>query len=120
MEMKVPHILIPGWPIVLARGDSFAAEGIPHGVRQTTRGTEEVVSKVVGYIKHVLVMEPGNYQAVAFYSSVVVERNKGEHVGIHQDHGCFRSERRKRLCNAAERTRVSRWSITVSLRRRRR
>jgi hypothetical protein len=30
---------------------------------------------------------PRHHQAVAFYSSVVVSRNQGEHVGIHQDNG---------------------------------
>lgn len=33
MKMKVPHILIAGWPIVLASGDSFTLEDIPHSAR---------------------------------------------------------------------------------------
>lgn len=33
MKMVVPHILIAGWPVVLASGDPFTPEGIPHSVR---------------------------------------------------------------------------------------
>ena len=44
MKMKVPHILIAGWPVVLASGDSFASECMLHSVRQATRGTEEVAA----------------------------------------------------------------------------
>lgn len=85
MKMKVPHILIAGWPVVLTSGDSFTPEGIAHSVRQATRGTKEVATKVVRDVQHVLIVAPRYHQAVAFYSSVVVRRNQGEHVGIHQD-----------------------------------
>ena len=33
MKMVVPHILVAGWPVVLASGNSFTAEGVLHGVR---------------------------------------------------------------------------------------
>lgn len=87
MKMVVPHILIAGWPVVLASGDSFTTEGIPHSVRQATRGTKEVVAKVVRNIQQVLIVAPRYHQTIAFYSSVVVSRNQSEHVGIHQDNG---------------------------------
>lgn len=87
MKMVVPYILVAGWPVVLASGDAFTTEGVQHGVRQATRGTKEVAAKVVRDVQHVLMVAPGYHQAVAFYSSVVVSRNQGEHVGIHQDNG---------------------------------
>ena len=87
MKMVVPHILIAGWPVVLASGNSFTPESIPHGLCQATRGTEEVAAKVVRDVQHVLVVAPRHHQAIAFYSSVVVSRNQREHVGIHQDNG---------------------------------
>ena len=111
MKMKVPHILIAGWPVVLTSGDSFTLEDIPHSVRQATRGTEEVAAKVVRDVQHVLIVAPRHHQAVAFYSSVVVSRNESEHIGVHQDNGCFWSRRRERLSNGAERTRISGWSM---------
>jgi len=87
MKMVVPHILIAGWTVVLASGDSFTPEGIPHSLCQATRGTKEVATKVVRDVQHVLIVAPRHHQAVAFYSSVVVSRNQSEHVGIHQDNG---------------------------------
>ena len=33
MKMVVPHILIAGWTVVLASGDSFTPEGILHSER---------------------------------------------------------------------------------------
>ena len=87
MKMVVPHILVAGRPIVLASGDSFATEGIPHGVRQAARGTKEVAAKIVRDVQHVLIVASGYHQTVAFYFSVVVSRNQSEHVGIHQDDG---------------------------------
>jgi len=32
MKMVVPHVLIAGWPVVLASGDSFTLEGTPHSM----------------------------------------------------------------------------------------
>lgn len=87
MKMVVPYILIAGWTVVLASGDAFTPEGILHRVRQATRGTKEVAAKVVRYVQHVLIVAPRYHQAVALYSSVVVSRHQGEHVGIHQDNG---------------------------------
>lgn len=87
MKMKMPHILITGRPVVLASGDSFTPERIPHRVRQATRGTKEVVAKVVRDVQHVLIVAPRHHQAIAFYSSVVMGRNQSEHVGVHQDNG---------------------------------
>jgi len=87
MKMKVPHILIAGWPVVLASGDSLTLESTPHSVSQATRGTKEVTAKVVRYVQHVLIVAPRHHQAVAFYSSVMVKRNESEYVGIHQDNG---------------------------------
>jgi hypothetical protein len=87
MKMVVPHILIAGWPVVLASRYSFATEGFPHGVRYATRGTKEVAAKVVGDVQHVLIVAPRHHQAVAFYSSVVMSRNQSEHVGVYQDNG---------------------------------
>lgn len=87
MKMVVPHILITGGTVVLASGDSLTPEGIPHGVRQATRGTKEVVAKVVRDIQHVLIVAPRYHQAVAFDSRVVVGRNQSEHIRIHQDNG---------------------------------
>lgn len=87
MQMKVPHILIAGRPVVLARGDSFTLERILHGARQATRGTKEIVAKAIRDVQYVLVVAPRNHQAVAFYSGVVMRRNESEHVGIHQDNG---------------------------------
>ena len=111
MKMVVPHILITGGTVVLARGDSLTPKDIPHGVRQATRGTKEVAAKVVRDVQHVLIVAPRYHQAVALYSSVVVSRNQSEHVGIHQDNGGFWRRRWKRLSNTAERTLVPRWSI---------
>lgn len=87
MKMKVPHILITGRPVVLACGDAFTPERILHGLRQATRGTKEVAAKVVRDVQHVLIVVPRHHQAVAFYSCIVMGRNQGEHVGIHQDNG---------------------------------
>lgn len=87
MEMVVPHILVAGGTVVLASGNAFAPEGIAHGMRQATRGTKEVAAKVVRDIQHVLIVPARYHQAVAFYSGVVVSRNQGEHVRIHQDNG---------------------------------
>ena len=87
MKMVVPHILITRWPIMLASGDPLAPKGIPHRMRQVTRGSKEVDSKVVWNIQHVLVVTPRNHQTVTFYSCVVVGRNQSEHVVIHQDNG---------------------------------
>ena len=87
MKMKVPHILIAGWPIVLTSGNSLTPEGNPHSVRKTARGTKEFVAKVVRDVEHVFVVAPRYHQAIAFYSSVVVGRNQREHVVIHQDNG---------------------------------
>jgi hypothetical protein len=83
MEMVVPHILIAGWSVVLASGDAFTPEGIPHSVRQATRGTKEIAAKVVRDVQHVLIVAPRYHQAVAFYFSVVMSRNQSEHIGIH-------------------------------------
>lgn len=94
MKMKVPDILIAGWPVVLASGDAFTPEGISHGVRQVTRGTEEVVAKVVRHVQHILIVAPRHHRAVAFYSSIVVSRYESEHVGFHQNNGCLWSRRR--------------------------
>jgi len=109
--MKVPHILIAGWPIVLASGDSFTPEGISHSLCQATRGTKDVGAKGVRDVQNVLIVASGDHQAVAFYSTVVVSRNQSEHVGIHKDNGCFWCRRRKRLSNTAERTLVPGGSI---------
>ncbi len=87
MKMEMPHVLIAGWPVVLASGDSFTTEGIPHSVRQATRGAKEFAAKVVRDVQHVLIVAPGYHQAVTFYSGVVVSRDQSEHVGIHQDNG---------------------------------
>ena len=67
MKMVVPHILIAGWTVVLASGDAFTAEGIPHRVRQATRGTKEVAAKVVRDVQHVL--DSGPDTRVALNSS---------------------------------------------------
>ncbi len=45
MQMKVPHILIAGWPVVLARRNALALERIAHGLRQTTRGAKNVMTQ---------------------------------------------------------------------------
>jgi hypothetical protein len=44
MKMVVPHILIAGWTVVLASGNTFTPEGISHSVRYATRGTKEVTA----------------------------------------------------------------------------
>lgn len=87
MKMVVPHILVAGWAVVLARGDSLTPESIPHSLCQSARCTKEVAAKVVRDVQHVLIVAPRHHQAIAFYSSVVVRRNQSEHVGIHQDNG---------------------------------
>ena len=87
MEMVVPHILISGWSVVLTSGDSFTTAGTPHSVRQATRGTKKFAAKAVRDVQHVLIVAPRYHQAVAPYSSVMVSRNQGENVGIHQDNG---------------------------------
>lgn len=87
MKMVVPHILITGRTVVLASGDSLAPKGIPHSVRQVSRGTKEVAAEIVRDVQHVLIVAPRYHQAVTFYSTVVVSRDQGEHVGIHQDNG---------------------------------
>ncbi len=89
MKMKMPHILVAGRSVVLASGDTFTPEGIPHGVRQVTRGSKEVAAEIVRDVEHVLVMAPRHHQTVAFYSSVVMSGNESENVGIHQDDRCF-------------------------------
>jgi len=83
MEMVVPHILIAGWSIVLASGDSFTTKGTLHSMSYATRGTKEVVAEVVRYVQHVLIVAPRHHQTVALNSTVVVSRNQGEHVRIH-------------------------------------
>lgn len=111
MKMEVPHILVASGSIVLARGNAFAPEDTPHSLGQATRGTKELIPEVVRDIQHVLIVAPRHHQAVAFYSGVVVKRNEREHVGVHQDNGCFRARRRQRPGNAAKRTLVAGWSI---------
>ena len=85
MKMVVPHILIPCRAVVLASGYAFTPEGAAHSVRQATRGTKEAAAQGIRDVQHVLIMAPRYHQAVAFYPSVMVRRNQGEHVGIHQD-----------------------------------
>ena len=111
MKMKMPDVLIAGWPVVLAGGDAFTPENIPHGVRQVTRSPKEVVAKIVRDVQYVLIVASRDHQAVAFYSGVVVRRNESKHVGIYKDDGCFWSRRRQRLRNSAERTLVPGWSV---------
>jgi hypothetical protein len=87
MKMVVPYVLIAGWPVVLAGGDSFTSEGIPHSLCQAARGTKEVAAKVVRDVQYVLIVIPRYHQTVALYSGVVMSWNQGEYVGIHQDNG---------------------------------
>lgn len=87
MKMVVPHILVARWPVVLASGNSFTPQSIPHSVCQATRGVKEVAAQVVRDIQHVLIVAPRYHQAVAFNPSVVVGGHQGEHVGIHEDNG---------------------------------
>lgn len=87
MKMVVPHVLITGWTVVLASGDSLTPEGIPHGVRQAARGTKEVAAEVVRDVQHVLIVASRYHQAVALYSRVVVSRNQSEDVVVYQDDG---------------------------------
>lgn len=107
MEMVVPHILVAGRPVVLAGGDSFATEGVAHRKCQAARSPEELAAKVVRDVQQVLVVSPGNYQAVALYPRVMMGRNQRENIGIDQDDGRFRSGRWKRSGDTAERTFVS-------------
>lgn len=115
MKMDVPDILIASWPVVLTSRNALAQESCLHGVRQATRGTKKVTAKAIREIKHVLIVSARHYQAVAFYSSVMVRRNQNEHVGIDQDNGCLWSRRWKCFGNAAERALVSGRSILHGL-----
>ena len=87
MKMVVPDILIAGGSIVLSSGDSLALERSPHRLRQTTRGTKELSAEIIRHVEYVLVVAPRYHQAVTLYSSVVVGRDEGEYIGIHQDNG---------------------------------
>lgn len=119
VQMVVPHILIAGRPVVLARGDAFAAEGRQHRVRQAPRGAEDLVAQVVRHVQHVLVVVTRDHQAVALDAGVVVRRHQGEHVGIHQDNGRFRCRRGQRGGDTAERTVVPGGSVLHEAQRRR-
>jgi len=119
VKMVVPHILIAGRPVVLARGDAFAAEGGQHRVRQAPRGAEDLVAQVVRHVQHVLVVATRDHQAVAVDAGVVVRRHQGVHVGIHQDNGRFRRRRGQRGGDTAERTVVPGGSVLHEAQRRR-
>lgn len=107
MKMKVPHILIASRAVVLASGNAFAPKRLAHSLRQATGRAKKIAAEVVRDVQHVLVVAPRHHQAVAFYSSVMMRGNQGEHVGIHQDNSRFRSRQRKRLGNTAEGTFVT-------------
>jgi len=87
MHMEVPHILIAGRPVVLARGDALALENVLHGPRQVPRGAKEIGTETVRNIQHVLAVRPGNHQVVALDSRIVVRRYEGKHVLIDQHYG---------------------------------
>jgi hypothetical protein len=56
MKMKVPYILIASWPVVLASGDAFTPEGIPHCLRQTSRGPKEIASEHFWDVQKIFIM----------------------------------------------------------------
>mgnify|MGYP001232409528 CR=1 FL=1 len=105
--MKVPHILIAGWPVVLAGGNALAAESLLHCPRQTTGGAKAGRAELVRDVEQVLMVLAWREQAVAADPGVVVQRHESEHFGF-DEHDRFRwRSGRQRLGNAAERAVVS-------------
>lgn len=119
VQVVMPHILIAGRPVVLARGDAFAAEGRQHRLRQAPRGVEDLAAQFVRHVQHVLVVATWDHQAVALDAGVVVRRHQGVNVGIYQDNGRFRRRRGQRGGDTAERTVVAWGSVLHEAQRRR-